>query len=311
MHVPVLLAEAVEALGVRAYGKYVDGTAGGGGHAEAIARQLGDKGFLLALDRDLAAVSRVRTRLAGYGARVCVEHGNFADMETIAYSQGLKQVDGILLDLGMSSFQVDEPERGFSFMSDAALDMRMDRTQDLTAAELIRRLDEGALADVFWRYGEEPAARRIARAIVVARVQSPIATTARLASVVERAVGGRRGKIHPATRVFQALRIAVNAELENLEKGLVAALRLLVPGGRLAVISFHSLEDRIVKQKLQAHAGRWENLPAGGRRWLGAWPVVKLVTRRPVVPALAEYEQNPRARSAKLRVAERISEQKS
>ena len=311
MHVPVLLAEAVEALGVRADGKYVNGTAGGGGHAEVIARQLGDKGFLLALDRDLAAVSRARARLAGYGARVGVEHGNFADMETIAYSQGLKQVDGVMLDLGMSSFQVDEPERGFSFMADAALDMRMDRTQNLTAAELIRRLDEGALADVFWRYGEEPAARRIARAIVTARVQSPIVTTARLASVVERAVGGRRGKIHPATRVFQALRIAVNTELENLEKGLVAALRLLAPGGRLAVISFHSLEDRIVKQTLQAHAGRWENLPAGGRRWVGALPAVKLVTRRPVVPTLAEYEQNPRARSAKLRVAERTSEQKS
>lgn len=311
MHVPVLLVEAVAALGVRAEGRYVDGTAGGGGHAEAIARQLGDSGRLLALDRDAEAVARVRARLALYGQRVCVEQGNFANMEDIAHNQGMKQADGILLDLGMSSFQVDKPERGFSFMNDAALDMRMDRAQAVTAADLIRRLDEQELADIFWRYGEEPAARRIARAIVTERVQTPIERTGHLARVVERAVGGRRGKIHPATKVFQALRMAVNTELESLEQGLESALRLLAPGGRLAVISFHSLEDRVVKHTLQAHAGRWENLPAGGRRWAGKLPAVNLVTRHPLTPSSEECEQNPRARSAKLRVAERKEEQTS
>lgn len=305
MHVPVFLAEAVAALNVRAEGCYVDGTAGGGGHAEAIAQQLGNGGRLLALDRDAEAVARVRARLARYGNRVCVEQGNFTNMEDIAHNQGLNQVDGVLLDLGMSSFQVDEPERGFSFMSDAVLDMRMDRAQSLTAADLIQRLDERALADVFWRYGEEPAARRIARAIVTERVQTPIERTRQLAQVVEQAVGGRRGKIHPATRVFQALRMAVNNELENLGQGLEAALRLLAPSGRLVVISFHSLEDRIVKRTLQAHAGRWENLPAGGRRWAGKLPAVSLVTRRPLTPSSPECQHNPRARSAKLRVAER------
>ncbi|TAN35899.1 MAG: 16S rRNA (cytosine(1402)-N(4))-methyltransferase RsmH [Verrucomicrobia bacterium] len=311
MHLPVLLAEAVAALCVRADGTYVDGTAGGGGHAETIARQLGGAGRLLALDRDAAAVLRVRARLASYGNRVCVEHANFTDMETIALSKGWKPVDGIVLDLGVSSFQLDEPERGFSFMNDAALDMRMDRTQTLTAADLVRRMDEQELADVFWRYGEEPASRRIARAIATERASAPIETTGHLAAVVERAVGGRRGKIHPATRVFQALRLAVNGELENLEKGLESALRLLASGGRLAVISFHSLEDRIVKHTLQAHAGRWENLPAGGRRWVGQQPAVNLLTRRPVTPTPEECEYNPRARSAKLRVAERKDEHTS
>lgn len=308
MHVPVLLAEAVAALGVRADGVYLDGTAGGGGHAEALAQQLGGGGRLLALDRDADAVRRVRARLAAYGERVCVEYGNFADMETIAHRHGLMRVDGVLLDLGMSSFQVDEAGRGFSFMNDAALDMRMDRAQNLTAADLVQRLDEQELADVFWRYGEEPAARRIARAVVTERGRAPIVTTGRLADVVARAVGGRRGKIHPATRVFQALRLAVNGELENLAQGLESALRLLGPGGRLAVISFHSLEDRIVKRTLQAHAGRWENLPAGGRRWAGQRPAVRLVTRRPRTPTPGECERNPRARSAKLRVAERTDE---
>ena len=309
MHVPVMLTEVVELLRIQPAGCYVDGTAGGGGHAEAIAQRLGSDGRLLALDRDAEAVSRVRARLAVYGSPVCVEHGNFSQMEEFARRHGLERLDGVLLDLGISSFQVDEPARGFSFMSDAALDMRMDRTQSLTAAELVQSLDEEELSDLFWRLGEEPAARRIARAVATERAREPITTTGRLAAVVERAVGGRRGRIHPATRVFQALRLAVNAELENLTEGLAAALRLLAPGGRLVVISFHSLEDRIVKQTLQAHAGRWENLPAGGRRWVGRRPAVKVVTRRPLMPTPEECERNPRARSAKLRAAERTEEQ--
>ena len=310
MHIPVMLDEALEALNVRAGGRYVDGTAGGGGHAAAIAERLGPEGKLLALDRDVDAVARVKIRLAPWINQVQVEHANYSELETMTRRAGLAPVDGILLDLGMSSFQL-EPQRGFSFSNDAALDMRMDQTQTTTAADLVQQLDETALADVIWRLGEEPASRRIARAIVAERAQAPILATGRLAAVVERAVGGRRGKIHPATRVFQALRIAVNEELEHLTAGLEAALRLLAPGGRLVVISFHSLEDRIVKHTLQAHAGRWENLAAGGRRWAGSQPVVKLVTRRPLAPSPQECERNPRARSAKLRAAERTEEQAS
>jgi len=307
MHVPVMLVEALDALHVRATGRYVDGTAGGGGHAAAIAERLGPEGRLLALDRDTEAVERVRVRLAPWANQVQVEHANYSELDTITQRAGLAPVDGILLDLGMSSFQL-EPQRGFSFSNDAALDMRMDRTQPTTAADLVQQLDETALADLIWRLGEEPASRRIARFIVAERDSAPITTTGRLAAVVERAVGGRRGKLHPATRVFQALRIAVNEELEHLTQGLEAALRLLAPGGRLVVISFHSLEDRIVKHTMQAHAGRWENLAAGGRRWAGLAPAVRLVTRRPLAPTPAECERNPRARSAKLRAAERTEE---
>jgi 16S rRNA (cytosine1402-N4)-methyltransferase len=304
MHVPVMLDEALAALQVRAAGRYVDGTAGGGGHAAAIAERLGPEGRLLALDRDAEAVMRVRIRLAPWTHQVQVEHANYSELETLVQRAGLAPVDGILLDLGMSSFQL-EPQRGFSFSSDAALDMRMDQTQPTTAADLVQQLDETALADLLWRLGEEPASRRIARALVAERARAPITTTGQLAAAVERAVGGRRGKIHPATRVFQALRIAVNEELEHLTAGLEAALRLLAPGGRLVVISFHSLEDRIVKHTLQAHAGRWENLAAGGRRWAGTPPAVRLVTRRPLAPTPEECDRNPRARSAKLRAAER------
>jgi 16S rRNA (cytosine1402-N4)-methyltransferase len=307
MHVPVMLSEVVEALRPRLDGTYLDGTTGGGGHSAAILERLGSGGRLLALDRDEAAVERVRGRLAKWNKQVQVEHANFSGMETIAQHHGFAPLDGVLLDLGISSFQL-EPERGFSFMSDAALDMRMDRTQTITAADLVQQLDEAALADLFWRYGEEPASRRIARAIVAERTRAPITTTGQLAATVERAVGGRRGKLHPATRVFMALRLAVNQELEHLQEGLEAALRLLAPGGRLAVISFHSLEDRIVKHTLQAHAGRWDNLPAGGRRWIGTQPAVCIVTRKPLTPSWEECEQNPRARSAKLRVAERLEE---
>jgi 16S rRNA (cytosine1402-N4)-methyltransferase len=304
MHVPVMLEEALDALQVRAAGRYVDGTAGGGGHAAAIAERLGPDGRLLALDRDVEAVARVKLRLAPWSNQVHVEHANYSELESTTRRAGLAPVDGILLDLGMSSFQL-EPQRGFSFSNDAALDMRMDQTQPTTAADLVQQLDETALAAVIWRLGEEPASRRIARAIVAERAQAPITTTGRLAAVVERAVGGRHGKLHPATRVFQALRIAVNEELDHLTAGLEAALRLLAPGGRLVVISFHSLEDRIVKHTLLAHAGRWENLAAGGRRWAGTPPAVRLVTRRPLAPTPEECERNPRARSAKLRAAER------
>ncbi|MCX6996739.1 MAG: 16S rRNA (cytosine(1402)-N(4))-methyltransferase RsmH [Kiritimatiellaeota bacterium] len=307
MHCPVLLSEALDGLQVGRGGRYLDGTAGGGGHAAALLQRLGDRGWLLALDRDAEAVGRVRARLAPWGAAARVEQGNFADMDVIARQCGWERVEGVLLDLGMSSDQVDAPERGFSFMNDGPLDMRMDRAQGRTAADLVNRLDETALADLFWRLGEERGARRIARAIVAERARAPITTTGRLADVVARAGGGRRGRIHPATKIFQALRMAVNAELENLEKGLEAALRLLTPGGRLAVLAFHSLEDRVVKQTVGRHVPRWESLPAGGRRRLGLEPPVRWITRRPLRAADEECAANPRARSARLRVAESVS----
>jgi len=308
MHQPVMLAEALDGLQVRGAGRYVDGTAGGGGHAAAILQRLEAGGGLLALDRDAAAVARVRARLAGGGAAAQAVQGNFADMEIIVRRCGWERVDGVLLDLGMSSDQVDAPERGFSFTHDGPLDMRMDVTRGRTAADVVNTLDEAGLAGLFARLGGERQARRIARALVAERARAPLATTGRLAEVVARAVGGRRGRLHPATKVFQALRLAVNAELENLEQGLEAALRLLAPGGRLVVIAFHSLEDRVVKQTVGRHVPRWESLPAGGRRRLGRPPPVRWITRHPLRPSAAECAANPRARSARLRVAERTGE---
>ena len=231
--------------------------------------------------------------------------GNFADMVALAETNGLQEVDGILLDLGVSSDQLDTPERGFSFRADGPLDMRMDATQRTSAARLVNTLAEQDLAELLWRLGEEPAARRVARAIVSERERAPIETTARLAALVARVKHGRQGRTDPATRVFQALRIAVNDELDSLTRGLDAALRLLKRGGRMAVISFHSLEDREVKNFFRRHAGRWEAQQAGGQAWVGERPAVGLVARKPVTPSVEECEQNPRARSAKLRVAQR------
>jgi 16S rRNA (cytosine1402-N4)-methyltransferase len=209
------------------------------------------------------------------------------------------------LDLGVSSDQLDDPERGFSLMKSGPLDMRMNRAQELTAAHLVNSASEEELAGIFRSLGEEPAAGRIARAIAVQREQGPIETTGRLAEIVGRAKGGRARRIHPATKVFQAVRIAVNRELESLERGLAAALELLRPGGRLAVISFHSLEDRMVKDFFRRHAGGWVNRPAGGREWISEKPEIRLITRKPIRPGGEEIERNPRARSAKLRVAEK------
>lgn len=305
MHEPVLLKEVVELMGIRAGGQYVDGTVGGGGHASAILERAGVEGRLLGIDRDADALARAGETLGAGGPRCVLEHGNFADMIEIAQRHGIERVDGVLLDLGMSSHQVDDPARGFSFQQDGPLDMRMDRTQDLTAARLVNELDEASLANLLWRLGEESASRRIARAIAEARGVRRIETTGRLAEIVGEAQGGRRGRIHPATRTFQALRMAVNREIESLERGLEAALRLVATGGRVAVISFHSLEDRTVKHGFARHAGRWESLPAGGRQWVGERPAVRWITRKPVTPSEEELARNPRARSAKLRIVER------
>ena len=306
MHKPVLLKEVIELMGVRPGGRYIDGTLGGGGHAQAVLERIGKGGRLLGIDRDAEALARAADRLKAWIPACVFEQGDFADMSAIARRHDMDRVDGILLDLGMSSNQVDDPARGFSFTHDGPLDMRMNLSQSLTAADLVNTAAEEELANLLWRLGEESASRRIARLLVDERRREPIRTTGRLAELVARAKGGPRGRIHPATRTFQALRMAVNHELESLEAGLEAAIGLLGRGGRLAVISFHSLEDRIVKHRLSAHVGRWESLPQGGREWQGERPALGWVMKKPATASDEELEDNPRARSAKLRVAERV-----
>ncbi len=304
-HVAVLLEEVMELLRVEQGGRYIDGTLGGGGHTGALLERSAPDGRVMSIDRDPSAFHRVRPHLSSSGNRWNPVHGNFADMAALALKADFVPVDGILLDLGMSSDQLDDGNRGFSFQADGPLDMRMDTTQGLTAADLVNSESEQGLADLIRRYGEEKAAGRISRAIVREREREPITTTGRLAGIVERAAGGRRGPTHPATRTFQALRMAVNDEPGSLARGLEGALSLLRPGGRLAVISFHSLEDRDVKQCFREHEGRDVSLEAGGSRWEGALPRVRRVTKKPVVAGEKEVKNNPRARSAKLRVVER------
>ncbi len=266
------------------------------GHALAVLQAAQPGGVLLGIDADPAALAATAERLAeaGLGQQAVLRHGSFADLAVLATEAGFTAVDGILFDLGVSSYQLDTPERGFSFAADGPLDMRLDPTQGPTAADLVNRLSERELADIIFQYGEEHAARRIARAIVERRRLQPFHATADLAAVVARAVGGRHGRIHPATRTFQALRIAVNHELDRLAAALPQAVALLALGGKLAVISFHSLEDRIVKQFLRAEAA-------------GEAPRLAIITKKPVVASAAEVAANPRARSAKLRVAVRIA----
>jgi 16S rRNA (cytosine1402-N4)-methyltransferase len=286
-HEPVLLTEAMELLAVRPGGFYVDGTLGLGGHAAEILRRSGPDGRLLGLDRDEEALAAAGQRLAGFGPRVRMEHD---DYRALPGRWSEERPDGVLLDLGVSSLQLDEPGRGFSFQADGPLDMRMDRRGGATAAELVNRLPETALADLLYRYGEERAARRVARAIVAARRQERLSTTGQLAAVVRRAAGrARRPGLDPATLTFQALRIAVNRELEGLGDVLSELARWLAPHGRLVVIAFHSLEDREVKQAFRALSG----------------PGFRLLTRKPVRPGEEEVRRNPRARSARLRALER------
>ncbi|NLG35503.1 MAG: 16S rRNA (cytosine(1402)-N(4))-methyltransferase RsmH [Lentisphaerae bacterium] len=307
LHVPVLLEETVSRLVTEPGGWYLDATAGAGGHAAAVLAAAGLDARLLALDRDGEALELARAALAPFGGRAVLERANFSEMADVAARHGVTGFRGILMDLGVSSMQLDRPERGFSFRADAPLDMRMDDRQDLTAAELLRRLPPDELSSVLKRYGEEPMARRIARAVAEALSRGqPLDSTRQLADLVERVKGGRRGRIHPATLTFQALRMAVNGELDALEAALPAALNLLAPGGRLAVISFHSLEDRMVKQFMAAHEGRMESLARGGARWAGELPRGRRIGRRPVGPGEEEVQRNPRARTAKLRVLERM-----
>lgn len=309
MHVPVLLSETLRALAPREGGRYVDGTLGGGGHSEAILAASAPSGRLLGLDRDEAAIARCRTRLAPFGDRFEAVHTDFENIAEAVESRSFGPVDGILLDLGVSSFQLDEADRGFSFQADGPLDMRMDRSAGQTAAGLVASFgdDAAGLAGLLRDFGEEPNAMRIARAILAEQAKSPIESTARLAAIVEKAVGGRRGSPrHPATRTFQALRIAVNRETEETAKALESGLSLLAEGGVMAVITFHSIEDRIVKRAFAAHEGREVSLQQGGSEWQGTLPAVERLTRRPVAPSPEECAANPRARSAKLRAVRRI-----
>ncbi len=302
-HLPVMLEEALEGLAVNPRGRYLDGTFGRGGHARAILAHLADDGRLLLMDRDPAAIEAARAAL-GDDPRVAIRHGNFADLADWAETAG--GLDGVLLDVGVSSPQLDEAERGFSFMADAPLDMRMDPTTGESAADFLATADEREIADVLWKFGEERFSRRIARAIVRQRGdEQPLERTGELADLVARCVRRREPGKHPATRTFQALRIQVNGELEALQKGLAGALERLRPGGRLVVISFHSLEDRLVKHFIRDESGVRKvvrrNLPP---------PDAPEARLRAVGKARfagdAERAVNPRARSAVLRVAERL-----
>ena len=302
IHRPVLLEETLQLLAARPGGVYVDGTLGEGGHTQRILEESGPNGIALGIDRDPRSVAVARRRLNSFGTRARLVHGNYADMRRIAEFHGITAVDGILLDLGFSSRQVSVAGYGFSFQADEPLDMRYEQTGE-TAADMVNLMSERELADIIFRYGEERRSRSIARAIVRSR---PVLTTGQLAEVVGRAVGGRRSGRHPATRTFQALRIAVNRELEQVEAGLAAAGELLKQGGRLVVISYHSLEDRLVKEWMDRETATCICPPELPMCICEQQPRFRAVRRRTVRPSAGERTANPRSRSARLRVAERI-----
>lgn len=301
-HIPVMLDEAVEGLAVQAGGRYLDGTFGRGGHARAVLSRLGPDGRLLLMDRDPQAIAAAQSTLAT-DPRVSLRHANFSSLAEWSETEG--GLDGVLLDLGVSSPQLDEAARGFSFMADAPLDMRMDTTQGESAAEFLARADERAITEVLWHFGEERHGRRIARAIVADREATPFTRTGQLAALIERVVGRREPGKHPATRSFQALRIQVNGELDSLQRGLEAALDRLSVGGRLSVISFHSLEDRAVKLFIRDQSGRVQ----GSRRGppVASAPARVKAVGKAQFPSAAELAANPRSRSAVLRVAEKLA----
>jgi len=308
-HRPVLLDETIELLAARPGGRYLDGTFGGGGHTGAILAASAPDGLVLALDADPAAVDRGRALAEepAARARLRVVRANFADLAEVARAEGVVPLDGVLLDLGLSSFQLDDPERGFAFRFDGPLDMRFDPTAGRSAADLVNELSPEELADLLWRFGEEPRSRPISRAIVRERERGAITTTGRLAAVVAAAAGGRRGRdTHPATRTFQALRIAVNDELAVLERALAGAVGVLAPGGRLVTIAFHSLEDRIVKRFVERESADCLCPPELPVCVCGHRPRLARLTRKAVRAAPEEVAVNPRSRSAVLRAAVRL-----
>lgn len=317
-HIPVLLEEVLKYLQPRAGGHYVDGTLGGGGHTEAILEQSAPDGRVLGIDTDALALERVGKRLSSMveQERLALVRGKFAELARIVQDEAdfVSSVDGILLDLGFSSYQMDDPQRGFSFSADGPLDMRLDQSQELSAAELVNNASEEELANIFWRYGEERRSRQIAWRIIRERSRGPITSTAQLAKLAAAGVPFKPGMIHPATRAFQALRIAVNGELEQLETALPQMLEILsaasahqhISGGRMVVISFHSLEDRLVKVFMRREASDCICPPQTPVCICGHKARLRILTSKPVIPGEREVQANPRARSAKLRAAEII-----
>jgi 16S rRNA (cytosine1402-N4)-methyltransferase len=304
-HTPVLREEVMTWLITSSGGVYVDATLGGGGHAESILQRLDPTGVLVGLDADPDAIQFATSRLSGYQGRAVLVHTNFRDISAALAQKGFDHVSGILLDLGVSSYQLDEPSRGFSFRTDDRLDMRMDRTQTLDAGIVVNQYEERELADVLWMYGEERASRRIAHAIVRQRALSPLHTTGELTALVKGIVG-ERFLVKSLARVFQALRIEVNNELMNLENALAQAIAVLESGGRLVVISYHSLEDRIVKDTLKREAALIQ--PSGNKLVPDTplHPKIRILTKKPIGATDEECSLNPRSRSAKMRVAERL-----
>jgi 16S rRNA (cytosine1402-N4)-methyltransferase len=306
-HRSVLLEECIEALSIRPDGIYVDGTAGGGGHSFAIASNL-ESGRLIAIDQDEAAIAAASARLAPLGERACVVRNNFSNLGDVLDSCGVEKIDGLLLDLGVSSYQLDEAERGFAYQSDAPLDMRMDRRAALTAREVVNTYSEEDLKRILFTYGEERFSARIAARIVERRQKAPIETTGELADLIKSAIpaAARDGGHHPAKRSFQAIRIEVNRELDVILPAIECAVSRMNPGGRIAIITFHSLEDRLVKQAFARLAGGCtcpKDLPICV---CGKKPIVKIISKKPILPSEAELEENPRSRSAKLRVAQKL-----
>lgn len=304
-HIPVLLKEAIELLNCKSSGIYIDCTVGAGGHAERILELTSPDGKVVGIDQDEEILKIAEGRLKRFGERVRLMHGNFSDIKGIMKDE---KADGILFDLGVSSYQLEDKERGFSFMSDAPLDMRMDKKAEATAADIINSSSERELSDIIFKYGEERFAKRIASFIVREREKKPITTTLQLSNIITKAIPARfhPRDIHPATRTFQALRIAVNRELEILEKSLLNAVDILKPKGRICVISFHSLEDRIVKRTFQRLEKGCICPPKIPVCQCGIKPSVRIITKKPVTPAEEEINANPRSRSAKLRTAEKL-----
>lgn len=300
-HIPVLYHQVLAGLRIRPGGLYIDATFGAGGHATGILEASAPDGRLLGIDADPEAIAYAKEAMAAFADRLILQTGNFRDMKALATTLGFEQVDGVLMDLGLSSRQLADPDRGFAFLHDGPLDMRLDPSRGRIAADLVNHLPEAELADLIWRYGEERRSRRIARAIVAAR---PVITTGQLADLVSRALG-RREKIHPATRTFQALRIAVNDELAALGQALPLARDLLRPGGRLAVISFHSLEDRLTKNFFRQESRDCICPPEALICTCQHRASLRIINRKPLRPQPDEVARNPRSRSARLRIAER------
>lgn len=305
-HEPVLLQETIEGLKIEPSGVYVDCTLGGGGHAYEVASLMSSQGIFVGIDQDQDAVEAATERLKGLPPDIRIVKNNFSKLEVVLEEQRITKVNGFLADLGVSSFQLDNPDRGFSYQHDAPLDMRMDASKELTAADIVNNFDEEEISRILWEYSEEKWSKRIASFIVEQRQKKPIETTGELVQIIKDAIPARARRTgpHPAKRVFQALRIAANHELVYLAKVLDTMVEYLAPGGRVCIISFHSLEDRIVKKIFREHARGCTCPPGFPECVCGKVPLLKIITRKPIETSSEEKERNPRARSAKLRIAE-------